>query len=46
MIPDWFYGFDLLELNNEDIRLLPLEKRKAKLESYWRGPRGCDLLNT
>jgi ATP-dependent DNA ligase len=26
------YGFDLLEVNGEDYRPYPLEKRKAKLE--------------
>ena len=27
----FLYGFDLLELNGEDLRLLPLEQRKQKL---------------
>jgi hypothetical protein len=28
----FLYAFDLLELNSEDYRALPLEKRKGKLE--------------
>jgi bifunctional non-homologous end joining protein LigD len=31
--PIVFYAFDLLQLNGKDLRNLPVEKRKAKLES-------------
>jgi bifunctional non-homologous end joining protein LigD len=30
--PVVFYAFDLLQLNGKDLRNLPVEKRKAKLE--------------
>jgi ATP-dependent DNA ligase len=41
----FLYAFDLLEVNGEDYRPHSLEKRKAKLEKYWRGLRGCGSPN-
>jgi ATP-dependent DNA ligase len=42
----FLYAFDLLEWNGEDYRQHPLEKRKAKLEKFSRGLRGCGFRNT
>jgi bifunctional non-homologous end joining protein LigD len=38
--PIVFYAFDLLRLNGEDLRNLPLEERKAKLEGLLKKPPG------
>jgi bifunctional non-homologous end joining protein LigD len=35
--PILFYAFDLLQLNGEDVRKLPLSERKAKLEALLEG---------
>jgi ATP-dependent DNA ligase len=37
------YGFDLLELNSEDYRARPLEKRKATLEKILARTQGMQL---
>jgi hypothetical protein len=39
----FLYAFDLLELNSEDYRNHPLEKRK---KNFWLGLMGCDSRNT
>jgi bifunctional non-homologous end joining protein LigD len=38
--PIVFYAFDLLRLNGKDLRSLPIEERKAKLEELLKKPRG------
>jgi bifunctional non-homologous end joining protein LigD len=38
--PIVFYAFDLLELNGMDLRNLPVEQRKAKLEALLKKPPG------
>jgi bifunctional non-homologous end joining protein LigD len=38
--PIVFYAFDLLQLNGKDLRLLPIEERKAKLEELLKNPPG------
>jgi bifunctional non-homologous end joining protein LigD len=38
--PIVFYAFDLLQLNGKDLRLLPIEERKAKLEELLKKPPG------
>jgi bifunctional non-homologous end joining protein LigD len=38
--PVVFYAFDLLQLNGKDLRNLPVEKRKAKLEELLKNPPG------
>jgi bifunctional non-homologous end joining protein LigD len=38
--PIVFYAFDLLQLNGKDLRLLPVEERKAKLEQLLKKPPG------
>jgi bifunctional non-homologous end joining protein LigD len=38
--PIIFYAFDLLRLNGEDLRSLPIEGRKAKLETLLKKPPG------
>jgi bifunctional non-homologous end joining protein LigD len=38
--PIVFYAFDLLRLNGEDLRNLPIEERKAKLEELLKKPPG------
>lgn len=38
--PVVFYAFDLLQLNGKDLRNLPVEKRKAKLEELLSDPPG------
>jgi bifunctional non-homologous end joining protein LigD len=38
--PIVFYAFDLLQLNGKDLRLLPIESRKAKLEELLKKPPG------
>jgi bifunctional non-homologous end joining protein LigD len=38
--PIVFYAFDLLQLNGKDLRNLPVEKRKAKLEELLKNPPG------
>jgi bifunctional non-homologous end joining protein LigD len=35
-----FYAFDLLRLNGKDLRRLPIEERKAKLEEMLKNPPG------
>ncbi len=35
-----FYGFDLLRLNQKDLKQLPIEERKAKLEMLLKNPPG------
>src|SRR5712691_2352182 len=40
----FLYGFDLLELNGEDWRPHPLEKRKAKLEQLLTNIGECTLI--
>jgi ATP-dependent DNA ligase len=42
----FLYAFDLLGLNGEDYRQVSLERRKAKLKKFSRGPRGCDFRST
>ena len=42
----FLYAFDLLELNGEDYRQHPLEKRKAKLEKILARTRGDAVLGT
>ena len=39
--PIVFYAFDLLQLNGKDLRNLPVEKRKAKLEELLKKPPGA-----
>jgi bifunctional non-homologous end joining protein LigD len=36
--PIAFYAFDLLRLNGEDLRGLPIEERKAKLSALLKNP--------
>jgi bifunctional non-homologous end joining protein LigD len=36
--PIVFYAFDLLQLNGKDLRNLPIEDRKAKLEELLKKP--------
>ena len=38
--PILFYAFDLLQLNGKDLRNLPVEQRKAKLETLLKKPPG------
>jgi bifunctional non-homologous end joining protein LigD len=38
--PIVFYAFDLLQLNGPDLRNLPIEERKAKLEEVLKKPPG------
>jgi bifunctional non-homologous end joining protein LigD len=38
--PIFYYAFDLLRLNGQDLRELPVEKRKAQLEQLLRDPPG------
>jgi bifunctional non-homologous end joining protein LigD len=38
--PIVFYAFDLLQLNGKDLRNLPIEERKAKLEELLKKPPG------
>jgi bifunctional non-homologous end joining protein LigD len=38
--PIVFYAFDLLQLNGKDLRNLPVEQRKAKLEALLKRPPG------
>jgi bifunctional non-homologous end joining protein LigD len=38
--PIVFYAFDLLQLNGQDVRNLPIEERKAKLEEVLKKPPG------
>ena len=38
--PIVFYAFDLLRLNGKDLRNLPIEERKAKLEELLKKPPG------
>ena len=38
--PIVFYAFDLLQLNGQDLRDLPIEERKAKLEELLKKPPG------
>jgi bifunctional non-homologous end joining protein LigD len=38
--PIFFYAFDLLRLNGKDLQVLPVEKRKAKLEELLKKPPG------
>jgi bifunctional non-homologous end joining protein LigD len=38
--PIVFYAFDLLQLNGQDLRNLPIEERKAKLEEVLKKPPG------
>src|SRR5258707_15605948 len=38
--PIVFYAFDLLRLNGKDLRDLPIEERKAKLEELLKMPPG------
>jgi bifunctional non-homologous end joining protein LigD len=38
--PIVFYAFDLLWLNGKDLRNLPIEERKAKLEELLKKPPG------
>jgi bifunctional non-homologous end joining protein LigD len=38
--PIVFYAFDLLQLNGKDLRGLPIEERKAKLEGLLKKPPG------
>jgi bifunctional non-homologous end joining protein LigD len=38
--PIVFYAFDLLRLNGKDLRSLPIEERKAKLEALLKNPPG------
>ena len=38
--PIVFYAFDLLQLNGKDLRNLPVEQRKAKLEALLKKPPG------
>src|ERR1700760_564515 len=38
--PIVFYAFDLLRLNGQDLRGLPIEERKAKLEALLKNPPG------
>jgi bifunctional non-homologous end joining protein LigD len=38
--PVFYYAFDLLRLNGSDLRELPLEQRKAKLETLLKHPPG------
>jgi bifunctional non-homologous end joining protein LigD len=38
--PIVFYAFDLIQLNGKDLRLLPIEERKAKLEELLKTPPG------
>jgi bifunctional non-homologous end joining protein LigD len=38
--PIVFYAFDLLRLNGKDLRNLPIEERKAKLEALLKDPPG------
>jgi bifunctional non-homologous end joining protein LigD len=38
--PIVFYAFDLLQLNSQDLRNLPVEERKAKLEEALKKPQG------
>jgi bifunctional non-homologous end joining protein LigD len=38
--PIVFYAFDLLQLDGKDLRNLPVEKRKAKLEELLKNPPG------
>jgi bifunctional non-homologous end joining protein LigD len=38
--PIFFYAFDLLRLNGKDLRDLPIEERKAKLEELLKKPPG------
>jgi bifunctional non-homologous end joining protein LigD len=40
--PIVFYAFDLLQLNGKDLRILPVEKRKPKLEELLSDPPGVD----
>ena len=42
----FLYAFDLLELNGEDYRQHPLEKRKAKLEKILTRTQGMRLLRS
>jgi hypothetical protein len=42
----FLYAFDLLELNSEDYRQHPLEKRKAKLEKILARTQGMRLLRS
>ena len=39
--PIFFYAFDLLRLNGKDLRDLPVEQRKGKLERLLEGPQGA-----
>ncbi len=39
--PIVFYAFDLLRLDGEDLRGLPIEERKAKLEELLKQPAGA-----
>jgi ATP-dependent DNA ligase len=36
--PIAFYAFDLLRLNGEDLRGLPIEERKVKLGALFKNP--------
>jgi ATP-dependent DNA ligase len=38
--PIVFYAFDLLQLNGRDLRNLPVEQRKGKLEALLKKPPG------
>jgi bifunctional non-homologous end joining protein LigD len=38
--PIVYYAFDLLRLNGKDLRSLPIEERKAKLEELLKKPSG------
>ena len=38
--PIVFYAFDLLQINGKDLRNLPVEQRKAKLEALLKKPPG------
>jgi bifunctional non-homologous end joining protein LigD len=40
--PIVFYAFDLLRLNGKDLRDIPIEERKAKLEEPLKNPPGCN----
>jgi ATP-dependent DNA ligase len=42
--PIVFYAFDLLQLNGKELRLLPIEERKAKLEELLKKPPGCSQI--
>jgi ATP-dependent DNA ligase len=35
--PDWVHAFDLLELDGENFRSLPLSDRKKRLARLWAG---------